>query len=301
MLSVPPLLPDLSAQRKLCTYSRRVYRDPLRALRRQSNRFRRRAVYYRDRLEFQVRPLAQNLHARHLDDIRASFAIQNRVDGSQAARAETIIVTLVTAGRAGEHNEVSVLTAGRALFRIVLEQIMTDLVGQSDVRNGRRYVLPVIQQSHYPGVQRLHAAAIVLEKFRECFYLFARSGQIRTLDELTIIMRSLGLSPTIAELNKYLKDKGGKMSFADFLEVMHLQTRSEDLPKEVIQAFQAADKSRSGTIPARQLAHMLLHWGEQLSNKEVEQIFREANVSPSGYVKYEDFVKIACAPVPDYY
>nr|KAF7427033.1 hypothetical protein H0235_006727 [Vespula pensylvanica] len=138
-------------------------------------------------------------------------------------------------------------------------------------------------------------------KFRECFYLFARNGQIRTLDELTIIMRSLGLSPTIAELNKYLKDKGGKMSFADFLEAMHLQTRAEDLPKEVIEAFQAADTAHTGTIPARQLAHMLLHWGEKLSNKEVEQIFREANVSINGNVKYEDFVKIACAPVPDYY
>ncbi|XP_039314814.1 calmodulin isoform X3 [Solenopsis invicta] len=108
-----------------------------------------------------------------------------------------------------------------------------------------------------------------IDEFRECFYLFARSGQIRTLDELTIIMRSLGLSPTIAELNKYMKDKGGKMSFADFLEVMHFQTRAEDLPKEVIKAFQAADTSHSGTIPARQLAHMLLHWGEQLSSKEV--------------------------------
>lgn len=52
---------------------------------------------------------------------------------------------------------------------------------------------------------------IVIE-FRECFYLFARSGQIRTLDELTIIMRSLGLSPTIAELNKYMKDKGNGIS-----------------------------------------------------------------------------------------
>jgi len=52
---------------------------------------------------------------------------------------------------------------------------------------------------------------------------------------------------------------GEKMSFADFLEIMHLQARAEDVPKEVIKAFQAADTSRSGTIPAR---HMLLHWGE---------------------------------------
>lgn len=61
---------------------------------------------------------------------------------------------------------------------------------------------------------------------------------------------------------------GGKMSFADFLEVMHLQTRVEDLPKEVIEAFRASDTSHTGTIPAMQLAHMLLRWGEQLSSKE---------------------------------
>jgi len=46
-------------------------------------------------------------------------------------------------------------------------------------------------------------------EFRECFYLNARNGGvIRTLDELSLIMRSLGMSPTIAELRKYLKDKG---------------------------------------------------------------------------------------------
>ncbi|XP_023717437.1 calmodulin-like protein 4 isoform X2 [Cryptotermes secundus] len=133
-----------------------------------------------------------------------------------------------------------------------------------------------------------------IDEFRECFYLFARSGQIRTLDELTIIMRSLGMSPTIQELKKYLKDK-------DFLDVMHIHSRAEDLPREVIDAFKAADPAKKGTIPARQLRHMLLHWGEQLSAKEVEQIFREANVSPGGQVHYQDFVKIACAPVPDYY
>jgi len=33
----------------------------------------------------------------------------------------------------------------------------------------------------------------------------------------------------------------------------------------------------------------------------VEQIFREANINIHGTVKYEQFVKIVCAPVPDYY
>ncbi|XP_075223408.1 calmodulin-like protein 4 [Lycorma delicatula] len=140
-----------------------------------------------------------------------------------------------------------------------------------------------------------------IDEFRECFFLFARNGQIRTLDELSVIMRSLGMSPTIAELKMYFKEKGGKMSFPDFLKVMHTHSRAEDLPKEVVEAFKAADREKKGVIPASQLRHMLLNWGEQLSPKEVDQIFREANVFTNGMVKYEDFVKIACAPVPDYY
>lgn len=108
-----------------------------------------------------------------------------------------------------------------------------------------------------------------LLEFRECFYLFARSGQITTLDELTVIMRSLGLSPTIQELVGYLKKKNGKMSFADFLEIMHQHTKVENLPDEVIAAFKASDTHNTGLIPARQLRNLLQTWGEGLSVREV--------------------------------
>ncbi|XP_022902262.1 uncharacterized protein [Onthophagus taurus] len=138
-------------------------------------------------------------------------------------------------------------------------------------------------------------------EFRECFYLFARSGQIKTLDELTVIMRSLGLSPTISELAGYLKQKGGKMTFADFLEVMDVHSRSEDLPREVVNAFKAGDPDGKGVIHAKHLRHLLERWGECISSKEVDRIFREANVNNNSMVRYEDFVKIACAPIPDYY
>jgi hypothetical protein len=51
---------------------------------------------------------------------------------------------------------------------------------------------------------------------------------------------------------------------------MHIHSRAEDLPREVVDAFKAADPANKGTIPARQLRHMLLRWGEQLSAKEGE-------------------------------
>jgi len=114
-------------------------------------------------------------------------------------------------------------------------------------------------------------------------------------------MRSLGLSPTIQELVSYLKQKNGKMSFADFLDIMHQHSSVENLPDEVIAAFRAADPQNKGTISAKQLRNLLQNWGEGLSVREVDNIFREANVNNNSTVRYSDFVKIACAPVPDYY
>ena len=140
-----------------------------------------------------------------------------------------------------------------------------------------------------------------IDEFRECFYLFSRSGQINSLDELTLIMRSLGLSPTIQELVSYLKKKNGNMSFADFLEVMHQHSKVENLPHEVVAAFRANDPKNKGVISAKQLRNLLQTWGEGLSVREVDNIFREANVTNNSMVCYSDFVKIACAPVPDYY
>lgn len=76
------------------------------------------------------------------------------------------------------------------------------------------------------------------------------------------------MSPTIGELKRYMKEKGGKMTFPEFLEVMHEHRKAEDLPREIVEAFRAADPLKRGVIPARQLRHMLLHWGECLSSRE---------------------------------
>lgn len=48
-----------------------------------------------------------------------------------------------------------------------------------------------------------------IDEFRDCFYLNAcSSGQISDVKELKIIMRSLGMSPTMSELESYMSGKG---------------------------------------------------------------------------------------------
>lgn len=68
-----------------------------------------------------------------------------------------------------------------------------------------------------------------IDSFREAFFLFAQNRNenpiyIKSVDELCVIMRSLGLSPTIREITTYMKNYGNKMSFSDFLEVVHIHS-----------------------------------------------------------------------------
>lgn len=93
--------------------------------------------------------------------------------------------------------------------------------------------------------------------------------------------------------------KDGKISFADLLDVMHTHSVKEKIPQEILDAFIATDWSRTGQMPTRDLKHILCGWGEKLNSRQFEQLLREANITGS-YLKYEDFVKIISAPIPDY-
>ena len=68
------------------------------------------------------------------------------------------------------------------------------------------------------------------------------------------------------------------MTFAEFLDVMHQHSKQEKIPKEIIQAFRGHDTARRGMIPARNLKHILLRWGECLSPREGEYGARSSGV-----------------------
>ena len=93
---------------------------------------------------------------------------------------------------------------------------------------------------------------------------------------------------------------GGRLSFADFLDVMHTHSKKERVPGEIVEALAAWPGSRHSAIPTRDLRHILTEWGEKLDEKELERLFREANVESSSFVDFDDFIRIIAAPAPDY-
>lgn len=57
---------------------------------------------------------------------RASLGVQHRVYGVYTAGTEPVVIPLIPASRASEHYEVSILSSGRALFRIMLRHVVIE-------------------------------------------------------------------------------------------------------------------------------------------------------------------------------
>ena len=59
-----------------------------------------------------------------------------------------------------------------------------------------------------------------------------------------------------------------------------------------MEAFQAFDKDGNGTISAAELRHVMTNLGEKLTDEEVDEMIREADVNGDGIIDYKEFTKI---------
>ncbi|KAF7265734.1 hypothetical protein GWI33_020817 [Rhynchophorus ferrugineus] len=115
-------------------------------------------------------------------------------------------------------------------------------------------------------------------EFKEAFMLFDKDedGTI-TMAELGVVMRSLGQRPTETELRDMMMSK--KMKDADGEE-------------ELKEAFRVFDKNNDGLISNIELRHVMTSLGERLSEEEVDDMIKEADLDGDGQVNYEEFVGI---------
>ncbi|XP_046506059.1 calmodulin-like protein 4 [Equus quagga] len=144
-----------------------------------------------------------------------------------------------------------------------------------------------------------------INDYKECFSLYDKQqrGKIKATD-LLLVMRCLGASPTPGEVQRHLQthglDRNGELDFSTFLTIMHMQIKQEDPKKEILLAMLMADKEKKGYIMASELRSKLMQLGEKLTHKEVDELFREANIEPNGKVKYDEFIRKITIPVQDY-
>ncbi|KAK9146558.1 hypothetical protein Sjap_006461 [Stephania japonica] len=137
-------------------------------------------------------------------------------------------------------------------------------------------------------------------EFQEAFCLFDKDGDgCITIEELATVIRSLDQNPTEQELHDMISevdiDGNGTIEFGEFLNLMAKKMKETDAEEELKEAFKVFDKDQNGYISANELRHVMINLGEKLTDEEVEQMIREADLDGDGQVNYEEFVRMMMA------
>jgi calmodulin len=86
----------------------------------------------------------------------------------------------------------------------------------------------------------------------------------------------------------FLNHQGnGTIDFPEFLTMMARKMKETDSEDEIREAFRVFDKDGNGFISAAELRHVMTNLGEKLTDEEVDEMIREADIDGDGQVNYE--------------
>lgn len=72
--------------------------------------------------------------------------------------------------------------------------------------------------------------------------------------------------------------------------MMARKMKDTDSEEEIREAFRVFDKDGNGFISAAELRHVMTNLGEKLTDEEVDEMIREADIDGDGQVNYEGSV-----------
>ncbi|KAG4914012.1 hypothetical protein AAZX31_19G229600 [Glycine max] len=137
-------------------------------------------------------------------------------------------------------------------------------------------------------------------EFLEAFCLFDKDGDgCITIEELSTAIRSLDENPTVEELqimmNEVDMDGNGTIEFGEFLNLMARKMKETEAEEELKEAFRVFDKDHDGYISPSELRSVMRTIGEKVTDEEVEQMVKEADLDGDGLIDYEEFVRMMLA------
>ena len=85
----------------------------------------------------------------------------------------------------------------------------------------------------------------------------------------------------------FLQTGNGTIDFPEFLTMMARKMKDTDSEEEIKEAFRVFDKDGNGFISAAELRHVMTNLGEKLTDEEVDEMIREADIDGDGQVNYD--------------
>jgi calmodulin len=134
------------------------------------------------------------------------------------------------------------------------------------------------------------------EVFRDNFDLVDvdRDGLL-SRQEVGILFRGLGQTPTDAELDDLLDELGDKTDLASFKQFFITHYRPPLTEQQLIEAFRVFDPTRSGRVSTARFREIVTGLGDALTEAEVDEIIKSARIDPRGSIDYVAFASLITA------
>jgi Ca2+-binding EF-hand superfamily protein len=130
-------------------------------------------------------------------------------------------------------------------------------------------------------------------EIREAFDLFDVKGTgLVQRKELKVMMRALGIEARKETLARLQAGRTGPMQYEEFLSLMTTLLNEKDIHDEMMRAFNLFDMDGRGKITFEDLKRVANELNEVLSDDELREMIREADIDQDGAVNASEFVRI---------
>ena len=134
-------------------------------------------------------------------------------------------------------------------------------------------------------------------ELHEAFNIFDidSDGRIEK-SQLGMVLNALKQYPTKEELDEIIKETGNsnQIYFNQFLKIMakRIKNIKEDEDKYLKNLFTLLDRNKNGLIQLHEIRYIVTHSEQNLTEKDIEIIMKEADTDGDGLISYEEFMTI---------
>eukprot|EP01083_Nonionella_stella_P067954 180073_1 len=134
-----------------------------------------------------------------------------------------------------------------------------------------------------------------LQHLKAAFRFFDKDGNgMVEPEEISEVMKVLGVNLSVEELADIMsnldENGDGVMDFDEFVLMMDRRLSIHSQKPQIEQTFKVFDKNGDGKITPEELKEALTELGEEVTEKDVMDMIKEADLNGDGAIDFDEFM-----------